>query len=300
MIGRKSMRRCGSPNPGVRFALLSDVSVSRRSDFLRFWSDGLPVQFAQLLQTKLQRPGVTGDPVSRERLIEPLNRGLSGPLTLVCASAGFGKTTLVSSWLKGLGGGQNGSVTPSLPWVWLSLDDYQAIRGEPVYDFLNSLVRHWPPPLHTVLISRLHPPLPLAGLRAKGLITEIRSRDLRFTRDETAEYLDRVLSVPPSEPTVALLEKRTEGWIADLHLASLSLRAAENPDAFLAFVVMVDGVIPWEDLGLAVPTWRWCPEMTACFLFFDILIGIIGRLPEKQLVDTFVDGARDMLGVALI
>ncbi len=70
---------------------------------------------------------------------------------------------------------------------------------------------------------------------------------------------------------------------------------------FLAFVVMVYGVIPWEDLGLSVPTWWWWfPEMTANFLFFGILIGLIGRLPEKTLVDTFVDGARDMLGVALI
>jgi uncharacterized ion transporter superfamily protein YfcC len=70
---------------------------------------------------------------------------------------------------------------------------------------------------------------------------------------------------------------------------------------FLAFVVMVYGVIPWEDLGLPIPTWWWWfPEMTANFLFFGILIGLIGRLKEKTLVDTFVDGARDMLGVALI
>ncbi len=70
---------------------------------------------------------------------------------------------------------------------------------------------------------------------------------------------------------------------------------------FLAFVTMVYGVIPWEDLGLTIPTWWWWfPEMTANFLLFGILIGIVGRLPEKTLVDTFVDGARDMLGVALI
>ena len=70
---------------------------------------------------------------------------------------------------------------------------------------------------------------------------------------------------------------------------------------FLAFVVMVYGVIPWEDLGFAIPTWWWWfPEMTAYFLFFGILIGLIGRLSEKDLVNTFVDGARDMLGVALI
>lgn len=70
---------------------------------------------------------------------------------------------------------------------------------------------------------------------------------------------------------------------------------------FLAFVTMVYGVIPWEDLGLAIPTWWWWfPEMTANFLFFGIFIGIIGGLSEKTLVDTFIDGARDMLGVALI
>jgi uncharacterized ion transporter superfamily protein YfcC len=70
---------------------------------------------------------------------------------------------------------------------------------------------------------------------------------------------------------------------------------------FLAFVVMIYGVIPWEDLGIAIPTWWWWfPEMTASFLFFGILIGIIGRLSEKELVNTFIDGARDMLGVALI
>jgi len=70
---------------------------------------------------------------------------------------------------------------------------------------------------------------------------------------------------------------------------------------FLAFVTMVYGVIPWEDLGIAIPTWWWWfPEMTSNFLFFGILIGIIGRLSEKDLVNTFVDGARDMLGVALI
>jgi uncharacterized ion transporter superfamily protein YfcC len=70
---------------------------------------------------------------------------------------------------------------------------------------------------------------------------------------------------------------------------------------FLAFVVMVYGVVPWEDLGLPIPTWWWWfPEMTACFLLFGIVIGIVGRLKERVLVDTFVDGARDMLGVALI
>ena len=69
----------------------------------------------------------------------------------------------------------------------------------------------------------------------------------------------------------------------------------------LAFGVMMYGVIPWEDLGIGVPTlWWWFPEMTASFLLFSIIIGLIGRLSELDLTNAFVEGARDLLGVALI
>ena len=69
----------------------------------------------------------------------------------------------------------------------------------------------------------------------------------------------------------------------------------------LAFVVMIYGVIPWEDLGIQIPTWWWWfPEMTASFLLFAIIIGLIGRMSEGGLTTSFVDGARDLLGVALI
>jgi uncharacterized ion transporter superfamily protein YfcC len=69
----------------------------------------------------------------------------------------------------------------------------------------------------------------------------------------------------------------------------------------LAFLVMMYGVIPWEDLGIGLPTlWWWFPEMTASFILFAVVIGIIGRLSEGELTGAFVDGARDLLGVALI
>jgi uncharacterized ion transporter superfamily protein YfcC len=70
---------------------------------------------------------------------------------------------------------------------------------------------------------------------------------------------------------------------------------------FVAFLVMIYGVIPWEDLGIDIPTlWWWFPEMTASFLLFAILIGAVGRMGETNFTSTFVDGARDLLGVALI
>jgi LuxR family maltose regulon positive regulatory protein len=255
----------------------------------------LPIRTADLLLTKLQRPGITHDLVHRPRLVERLDRGASGPLTLVCAPAGFGKSTLVSSWLEGMAKGR-GRVTPSLPCAWLSLDaddsdlirflrylvaalrtihpgtcaetaallvapqlppldvvvatlsneiarlpepfvlvleDYYTIQGDVVHELLNGLALHWPQPMHLVLISRLNPPLPLASLRARGQLVEIRTHDLRFTYDETAEYLRRVLEAPPSKRTVDLAEQRTEGWIAGLHLAGLSLRSREEPEALL-------------------------------------------------------------------
>ena len=70
---------------------------------------------------------------------------------------------------------------------------------------------------------------------------------------------------------------------------------------FLAFAVMIYGVIPWSDFGIPLPTlFWWFPEMTASFLLFSILIAVVGRMREKDFTDTFVDGARDLLGVALI
>ena len=69
----------------------------------------------------------------------------------------------------------------------------------------------------------------------------------------------------------------------------------------LAFLLMMYGVIPWEDMGIGIPTlWWWFPEMTALFILFSVIIGLIGRMSETELTDSFVDGARDLLGVALI
>ena len=105
----------------------------------------------------------------------------------------------------------------------LVLDDYHAIRGEAVHDFLSELIRHWPQRLHLVLISRSNPPLPLANLRAKRPSHRDPCRDLRFTPEEWPRSWARLLAAPLSPSAVALLDQRIEGWIAGLRLATLSL-----------------------------------------------------------------------------
>ena len=116
----------------------------------------------------------------------------------------------------------------------LVLDDYHAIADEAVHDFLSELLRHWSPRLHLVLISRSNPPLPLAKLRARGHVTEIRTRDLRFRPDESAEFLGKVLAAPFSPSAMAMLDQRLEGWIAGLRLVTLSLCGRVNAESELA------------------------------------------------------------------
>ena len=103
-----------------------------------------------------------------------------------------------------------------------------------VHNLLIELARHWPKPLHLVLISRIDPPLPLTRLRAKGMLSEIRTQDLRFTPEETAAYLSQTQFAPLSQTALHLLEERFEGWPAGLHLAALSLRSAGSQESVLS------------------------------------------------------------------
>jgi len=251
-----------------------------------------------LLQTKLHRPPITRDLIVRSRLIEQLNSNIYRPLTLVCAPAGFGKTTLVCTWLERMAAGQDENKnSTSLPSVWLSLDvndsdlniflryfisalhkifdnvcaetldllqanqpppsavvittfinelnqlpgeailvldDYHAIRNVEVHNQLGEMVRHWPIPLHLVLISRIDPPIPLASFRARGMLSEIRTQDLRFTTEETAAYLSQPPFTHLSQPDLHLLDELFEGWPAGLHLAALSMRSLGRQESVLS------------------------------------------------------------------
>jgi LuxR family maltose regulon positive regulatory protein len=247
----------------------------------------------QILMTKLHIPLPRPQLVHRSRLIERINEGLQRrpSVTLISAPAGFGKTTLVSEWVR----------QTDLPITWLSLDerdndpihflnyfvtslqqivseidqvaqdmlqtspapppetlmtilinqidaspidvqyifvldDYHLIHNPIIHHALTFLLDHLPPQLHLVITTRVDPPLPLARLRARGQLVELRAQDLRFTVDETATFLNQVMGLRLSAEDIAALEARTEGWIAGLQLAALSMqgRATERVADFIA------------------------------------------------------------------
>jgi LuxR family maltose regulon positive regulatory protein len=121
----------------------------------------------------------------------------------------------------------------------LVLDDYHVMDAKPVDastsvdDALTFLLEHLPPHMHLVVTTREDPNLPLARLRARDQLTEIRAADLRFTPGEAAVFLNQVMGLNLSAEDVTSLETRTEGWIAGLQLAALSMRGREDVPGFI-------------------------------------------------------------------
>ncbi len=127
--------------------------------------------------------------------------------------------------------------------ILLVLDDYHMIANAAVHDALAFLLETMPPPpvgLHLVIATRADPSLPLPRLRARSQLTEIRAADLRFTQEETAAFLNQVMHLSLSERDIATLEKRTEGWVASLQLAALSLRG-RKPEHIGDFLLEFSG-----------------------------------------------------------
>jgi len=272
-----------------RTELEGAVDRSRRPSTAR--REPGPAHLDPLLATKLAIPPARAALVPRPHLIERLQTGLHGPLTLLSAPAGSGKSTLLSAWrttpegkdtplawvsldqgdnrsprfwryvLTALDRAVPGVAKPSLTVldssgdppmeavltrllnalstrnrdVVLMLDDYHLIEDHSIHDALAYLLEHQPPCLHLLLATRADPPLPLARLRARGDVTELRAADLRFTVEETAAFLSTVMGLSLSPEEVEALEARTEGWIAGLQLAGLSLlgRSAEDAATFI-------------------------------------------------------------------
>jgi LuxR family maltose regulon positive regulatory protein len=118
--------------------------------------------------------------------------------------------------------------------IVLVLDDYHVIDAPPVHQAVGFLLDHLPPQLHLAIASRSDPPLPLARLRSRGELTELRAADLRFTREEAVDFLNRAMGLGLSTDDIVALETRTEGWIAGLQLAALSLRQQEDVAGFIS------------------------------------------------------------------
>jgi LuxR family transcriptional regulator, maltose regulon positive regulatory protein len=239
-----------------------------------------------LLASKFYYPPHRLDFVERPHLLARLDAGLSGKLTLVSAPPGFGKTTLVSEWIRGC----------DHPTAWLSLDkndndpsrfliyliaalqridseigidvqvvleesqsphfeilltrlisemarfprksiivldDYHLIDSKTVHDVINFLIEHLPPTIHLVITGRADPPLPISRLRVQGDVNEVRSSQLRFTQKEAAAFLNDRMGFDLSPEGIAALEARTEGWVASLKLAAISMQGRHDRTEFI-------------------------------------------------------------------
>jgi LuxR family maltose regulon positive regulatory protein len=115
----------------------------------------------------------------------------------------------------------------------LVLDDYHVIDARPIDDALAFLIEHLSPQMHLVIATREDPNLPLARLRARGQLTELRAADLRFAASEAGEFLKGAMGLDLSAEDIAALETRTEGWIAGLQLAAISIRGREDVPGFI-------------------------------------------------------------------
>ena len=115
----------------------------------------------------------------------------------------------------------------------LVLDDFHVIQDRFILEVLEKLIINLPQPLHLALVTREDPPLPLARLRAKNQLTEIRAKDLRFSNHDIERFLNDVMNLSLSEVDIGTLRDKTEGWIVGLQLASLSIRDRDDPSGFI-------------------------------------------------------------------
>ena len=285
-----------------------------------------------LLQTKLYIPPLRPNLVPRPRLIERLNQGLTSgcKLTLISAPAGFGKSTLLSAWVRqaelhrhvawlSLDEGDNdlarfltyfivalqtvesdvgqgllaalqspGAVNVEIVLtallneitefphdVLFILDDYHVLESQPIDKAITFLIDHLPPKMHLVIAGRIDPSLPLSRLRAGCQITEIRVDDLRFTSDEAAALLNQVMGFDLSAQEIVALETRTEGWIAGLQLAALSMRGLKGSSEIIDFIDSFTGSNRYIQDYLVDEVLQQQPSVTKDFL---LQTSILSRL----------------------
>jgi LuxR family maltose regulon positive regulatory protein len=289
-----------------------------------------------LIRTKLHLPFTRPGLVSRPRLQEQIKHGLSGPLTLITAPAGFGKTTLVATcvvdcgmpvaWLSldkddnqeerfynylvaalqkadhsiGIDAAQLLAALPQAPVeavltslindldsagreIALVLDDYQFISGQAVHETVAFLLDHCPNTFHLLIASRSDPSLPISRLRARGQMMELRAADLCFTESEAAQFLNDVMGLRLDAESVSALEERTEGWIAGLQMAALSM---QNREDVIGFIQGFSGTHRYildyllEEVLIGQP-----PEVQRFLLYTSILNRLTAPLCNAVLTD---------------
>jgi len=174
--------------------------------------------------------------------------------------------------------------------VVLVLDDYHVIEAPEVQDGMAFLLEHLPPQIHLVIAGRADPALPLARLRGRGELVEVRAADLRFTPDEAAAYLNGAMGLSLTAQDVAALEGRTEGWIAALQLAALSLQGRDDVAGFIADFAGDDRYI--VDYLLEEVLQRQPEHIRAFLLQTSILSRLNGALCDAV---TGQDGGKAML-----
>ena len=135
---------------------------------------------------------------------------------------------------------QVGRRRPSSHWL-LVLDDYHTIVAPEVHEAMTFLLDHMPEQLHLLVATRSDPPFPLSRLRSRGQLTEVRAADLRFAPAEARAFLNEVMGLDLADNDVQALEERTEGWIAGLQLAALSLRGLAEHGAIVDFIEAFTG-----------------------------------------------------------
>lgn len=150
--------------------------------------------------------------------------------------------------------------------VVLVLDDYHVIESQPIDQAITFLLDHLPSQMHLVIASRIDPSLPISRLRARGQVAEIRADDLRFSPDEAAFFLNQMMDFDLSAQDVAALGERTEGWIAGLQLAALSMQGFGDKNEITEFVNRFTGSDRFIQDYLADEVLQQCPKETRDFL----------------------------------
>ena len=168
--------------------------------------------------------------------------------------------------------------------VVLVLDDYHVLDAKPVDDALAFLVEHLPPQVHLVIATREDPSLPLSRLRARGQLTELRGADLRFTPFEASAFLNQVMALALTGEEIAALDTRTEGWIAGLQLAAISLQGRSDAAGFIESFAGSNRFV--LDYLLEEVLQRQSESVQAFLLRTSILDRLCGPLCDALLGDT--------------